>query len=133
MARQKTEKSKAQTAFENARKAYADAKAKLEKSPANETLKKAAAHAHGVLAEAAKEAARDRFLRIGALRVEKAVTALAALRKVANPRSYRFTDKDIERMTAELAPAFESTVQAFQSALKNPHAKTEEKRKFSFE
>lgn len=61
---------------------------------------------------------RERFLRVGAIRVTKAIKALETLRAVANPRSYKFGEEDVSKVLAALKREYEATAHAFETALK---------------
>ncbi|MDE2021222.1 MAG: hypothetical protein KGJ13_12875 [Patescibacteria group bacterium] len=118
MAKKKAEKTPVQLAADKAREHYKAAKEKSEKAPNNDVLKNATKASQEKMREAIAAECRERFLRVGAIRVTKAIKALETLRQVANPRSYQFTEDDVGKALARIKREYEATALAFETALK---------------
>jgi len=130
--RQKAEKTTTQIAADKAREHFKAAKEKSAKAPNNENLTKTLEDARNKMRVAVKAENRERFLTVGAKRVDKAVVALTTLKNVANPRAYEFTAEDVTKGLAALKKAYDETAKAFEIALSGP-VKGEKTPGFSFE
>ena len=76
---------------------------------------------------------RDRFKRVAGNRVTKALTALDNLVKVANPRSYEFTQADVEKFMPALKERIKEIDGAFARALSNSGDGEKTKETFAFD
>ena len=118
MAKKKAEKTPVQLAADKAREHYKACKEKSDKAPNNDSLKATTKAAQEKMRAAVDAECRERFLRVGAIRVTKAIKALETLRQVANPRSYKFGEEDVGKALAALKKEYEATANAFETALK---------------
>ncbi len=66
--------------------------------------------------EAVENKKRDNFVRLASGRVSRAIDALSALQKLANPASYDWTPEDIERIISTLHHKVSDVANAFDMA-----------------
>lgn len=115
--RTKAEKTPIAKAFETAKKAHKDAKERNSKSDTDAT-KAVLKAAKDKLETAAAAMNRERFISVGNTRLTKAVAALNNFAKVANRRSYAFTDTDIKKANDAIDGAVKAVKGAFEAALR---------------
>jgi len=118
MAKTKQEKTPVMLAADKARDAYAKAKAANEKTD-NAATKKAMEEAHTAMKSAVKAENRERFLTLGANRVSKAVKAIDALVRVANKKTYDYTEEDATELLGALTSAHGRVKAAFSTTSTN--------------
>jgi hypothetical protein len=116
--RKATEKTPVAKAFEAAKKAYKEAKERNTKNDTDAT-KATLKTAKDKLDAATKEMNRERFISVGNARLTKAVAALNNFAKVANPRSYSFTETDIKAAKEVIDGAVKTVHTALDAALRS--------------
>jgi hypothetical protein len=126
MARTAKAKSPAQVNFENAKKALTKAKEANEKTP-TDTTKKALEHAKGAFESAKDAAARDRFIRVGNVRVKSALKQIDGIGAMGNPSSYRYTASDVSKIETLVNSHVTAAMAALNAALNAPKSVTKEK------
>jgi len=131
--RQKAEKTPANIAADKAREHFKAAKEKSAKAPNNENLTKALASARDAMRAAIKVENRERFLKSGAKRFGKAISAVNLLKNVANPRAYEFTEADVAKGLDALKDAYDDLVAEFATALAPSSERKKASAGFSFE
>lgn len=76
--------------------------------------------------KAKKQAAkRERFIKLGNVRINKAIKAVGLLRNLANRNSYTFTEADVQKLLDPLNEILDSVENAFKLALQGGTAKAE--------
>lgn len=133
MARTKTSQTQTAKALDAARATLKDARAKFEKTPNNEMLEKAFDAAKTRVRELSIAVNRERFLKVGGARVSKALKAIAALRMVANQRSYSFSEPDVQKIEEAVGGSTKMLLEAFRDSLKPEHKKASDEPEFSFD
>lgn len=112
MARQKAEVTKVQVAAKAAKEAHAKAKEAHEKQN-NANTKKALDAATEAMKIAVKAENRERFLKVGKNRTIKARSAIRQLIKVANKKTYEYSEDEANKILTGLREAFGDVQKAF--------------------
>lgn len=116
-------KSKEQIAYEKAKANAVAAREKATKT-SNATDVKAADHAESLLPALLTAANRARFLLYGNGRYNTAVTAIRAVGKLSNRKSYEYNAEEAETLMTELRKELKSVEDAFKAALAGGVEKT---------
>jgi hypothetical protein len=116
MAKTKKDLTATQIKANAAREAYAKAKEAHEKTD-NATTTKALAAATAERDAAVKAENRERFERIGGPRVQKALTALGNVGKLAAPRSYNYDEADVADCEKAIMDGAKAACNALRNAL----------------
>lgn len=114
-AKKKQEKTAAQIAGENARKAATAAREKY-KAAGNEANKIAYEKAKKFADEATAKENKERFIRVGNGRYIKAVAAIQQLEAVANPKTYSYTGAELDKLAAGISQAYNNLAAVFNRA-----------------
>lgn len=126
------QKSPLEKAGEAARAALSKAKEAHEKNP-NATTKAALDAASAKAKDATKAENRERFVKIGGARTTIAIAKLGALAKVANKRSYEFSEADIAKMVAAIEAELNGMREVFLASLKTGPKTAAVKNVFKFD
>jgi hypothetical protein len=116
MPKTKSEMTPVQQKAQAAREAHAKAKEAHEKND-NANTRKALETATAERDAAVKAENRERFERIGGPRVQKAITALANVGKLAAPRSYHYDEEDVNAAEKAIMEAAKSACASMRNAL----------------
>lgn len=131
MVGQPRKKTALEVAGANARAALAKAREAHDKTP-NANTKAALDAAKTKANDATKAENRERFVKVGGARVANAIAKLNALAKVANRRSYEFTENDIKLMHDAINAEVVGMNQTFIDSLKTGPKAAPVKKTFSF-
>ena len=130
MAKTKMEKTPVQIAADKAREAYTKAKEANEKTD-NAATQKALADAKAARDKAVAAERRERFERVGGLRVSNALNAINNVGKLNATSSYSYTENDVAKLEQAITDSVKNAVSSLRSALAGG-SKTADKKGFSF-